>query len=310
MVINALFKNPCLPLRGRGRMNINIMRIYMNIRQIKEQYTCLDYLGKPIRKLSSGWYLYRAPYRRDNHPSLNVSPSGKAWFDKATGEKGGIVELVQRCLNTTDFSLICAEFQDSSSFSQSRTFDDEKEKDVSSGFKKFEVVSLQSRGLFAYLHSRKVNIEIAKQFLKEAHYSFKDGDSFLYALAYPNDKGGYELRSSFFKGGTSPKGVTTHRFIDGAPVVIFEGFMDMLSFATLCGGVRHNYIVLNSIVNVDAVLEALACHGEKIYLCLDNDEAGRTATKRMREQLPLAQDISNRFTLYKDVNDYLCSLPK
>ena len=278
----------------------------MNIQQIKEKYTCLDYLGKPAKKVAHG-YLYHAPWREDKHPSLSVTDNGRGWHDLATGEHGSVIDLVMRCLNTNDFLLACEEIKrrDPASFSfpQPVKSDGEKEKDTS--FTKFEVMKLQSKGLFAYLHSRKVNINIAKQFLQEAHYSFKDGDSYLYALAYANDKGGCELRSSFYKGSTSPKGITTHWLNDGAPVVVFEGFIDMLSFATMCGSVKHNYIVLNSIVNKEAALEVLKNLSNQVYLCLDNDRGGDDTTSWFQHQLPLAKDIRQRFAPSKDVNDYL-----
>ncbi len=280
----------------------------MNIQQIKEKYTCLDYLGKPAKKVAHG-YLYHAPWREDTHPSLSVTDNGRGWHDLATGEHGSVIDLVMRCLNTNDVRLACEEIerQDPASFSFSQPVksDGEKEKDTS--FTKFEVMKLQSKGLFAYLHSRKVNINIAKQFLQEAHYSFRDGDSYLYALAYANDKGGYELRSNFYKGSTSPKGITTHWLIDGAPVVVFEGFFDMLSFATLCGGVKHNYIVLNSIVNKEIALEVLKNLSNQVYLCLDNDRGGNDTTSWFLQQLPLAKDIRQRFAPSNDVNDYLMS---
>ena len=279
----------------------------MNIQQIKEKYTCLDYLGKPLRKTSSGWYLYRCPWKEDNHPSLNVSPDGRVWHDQSTGEKGGIIELVMTYLNTKDLSRVCNEFS-SSSFLLSKISDEQKEKDTEcSVFRSFEVIPLRSRGLFAYLYQRKVNIDIAKQYLQEAHYSFveRTDGNYLYALAYQNDKGGYELRSSFYKGCTSPKGITTHFSIKNAPIIVFEGFFDMLSFATLCGAVKHNYLVLNSIVNAPAAIRVLQSYTGKIYLCLDNDKGGDSATKEMLKVLPDAKDIRYKFAPYKDVNLYL-----
>ena len=279
----------------------------MNIQQIKEQYTCLDYLGKPIRKTSSGWYLYRCPWKEDNHPSLNVSPDGRVWHDQSTGEKGGLIELVMTSLNTKDLSRVCNEFS-SSSFLLSKISDEQKEKDTEcSVFRSFEVMPLRSRGLYAYLYQRKVNIDIAKRYLQEAHYSFEpraDGN-YLYALAYANDKGGYELRSNYYKGCTSPKGITTHLGIENAPVVVFEGFFDMLSFATLCGGVKHNYLVLNSCSMKEFALEVLRGMNSQIYLCLDNDEGGEETTAWLLQHLPTAKDIRSRFAPYKDVNEYL-----
>ena len=226
----------------------------------------------------------------------------------ATGEHGSVIDLVMRCLNTTDIVRACEELERSNpSFSFSQPLLEENgEKKKEGGFTRFEVTKLQSKGLFAYLYQRKVYIDIAKQFLQEAHYSFRQGDdSYLYALAYPNDKGGYELRSSKYKGGTSPKGITTHWHIDGAPVVVFEGFFDMLSFVTLCGGVKHNYIVLNSIVNVDAAIDAIAGRCRTTYLCLDNDDAGMDATQKIQNAIASAVDIRHHFAPYKDVNDYL-----
>lgn len=285
----------------------------MNVSQIKDKCTCLDYLGKPLKKTRGGWYIYRCPWRDDRHPSLNVSPNGKIWHDLATGAKGGIIELVQACLNTKDLSRVCAEFS-SSSFSQPRIIDNEKKEEVVEGtaFHTFNLVPLQSRGLYAYLTQRCINTHIAQQFLQEARYSFqpRDDGKFLYALAYPNEKGGCELRSEFYKGGTSPKGITTHLGQENAPTVVFEGFFDMLSFATLCGEVKHNYIVLNSIVNVPAAIEVLRSISGKVYLCLDNDEGGEKATRQMLEALPSAVDIRRRFAPAKDVNEYLCNFKK
>lgn len=283
----------------------------MNIEQIKEQITCLDYLGKPLKKTRAGWYVYRCPWKEDKNPSLNVTPNGKVWKDLSTGATGGIIELVQTCLNTRDFSRVCAEF-DSSSFSMSsKILDCEKKEEVdTTTFHSFSLVPLRSRGLYAYLTKRHINISIARQFLQEAHYSFhlREDGKYLYALAYPNDKGGCELRSEFFKGCTSPKGITTQINRENAPTVVFEGFFDMLSFATMCGEVRHNYVVLNSIVNMNAALEVLKQESGRILLCLDNDNPGNTTTRQMMEALPTAVDIRDKFAPSKDVNDYLCQL--
>ena len=280
----------------------------MNIQEIKEKYTCLDYLGQPVKKTRNG-YLYRAPWREDTHPSLSVTENGRGWHDLATGEHGSVIDLVMRCLNTTDIRRACEEIiqHEPGSFSFFQpVLKENGEKKKEGGFNKFEVVKLQSPELYTYLYKRKINLQIAKQFLMEAHYTFRSNDdSYLYALAYANDKGGYELRSNFYKGSTSPKGITTHWLIDGAPVVVFEGFFDMLSFATLCGGVKHNYIVLNSIVNKEAALEVLKTSQNQVYLCLDNDRGGGDTTSWFLQQLPLAKDIRQRFAPAKDVNEYL-----
>ena len=266
-------------------------------------------MGEPVKKVSYG-YLYRTPWREDKRPSLSVTLNGKGWKDYATGEHGNLIDLVMKCLGTSDLGRVCAEFEHvtpCSFFSRQPNILDERE-EKKSGFAWMEVEELRSKALIAYVASRKINIDIAKQFLKEAHYSFMESrDRYLYALAYGNDKGGWELRSSRFKGSSSPKGITTHWHTENAATVVFEGFMDMLSFATLCGGIRHNYIVLNSIVNVDAAIDILKEREGKIFLCLDNDEGGRTSTKKILDALPNVTDISDKYAPYKDINEYLFS---
>ena len=282
----------------------------MKIQQIKERYTCLDYLGNRVVRKTNEGYLARAPWREDKHPSLTVTLNGQGWKDQALGLKGNIIDLVAKDKHMTK-SQVCAWFDgfapSSFSFHPQESYGG-KEKD---GFRSFKVVSLQSKGLFAYLTKRKINTSIARQFLQEAHYSFceRTDNRYLYALAYSNNLGGYELRSERFKGGTSPKGITTHFDQGNAPTVVFEGFFDMLSFATLCGGVKHNYVVLNSIVNKESALDVLKTLQNQVYLCLDNDEGGDTTTRWLLDALPSAIDIRKRFAPAKDVNDYLCKLP-
>lgn len=282
----------------------------MNIKQIKDNYTCLDYLGKPAKKVANG-YLYHAPWREDKHPSLSVTLDGRGWHDLATGAKGSVIDLVMMHLNTRDFRRVIEELENvrpnSFSFYLSNTSDGGKEKGQE--YTRFELVPLQSRGLYAYLYKRGINIEIAKQFLQEARYSYKQPDdgTYIYTLAYLNDKGGVEMRNSIKKHSKAPKWITTHFDQENTVVIVFEGFMDMLSFATLCGGVRHNYVVLNSIVNKEAALEVLKPLRNQVYLCLDNDEGGETTTRWLLNKLPLAIDIRIRFAPAKDVNDYLCT---
>jgi len=284
----------------------------MNIDQIKDKYTCLDWLGKPYKKTLHG-FLYHAPWRTDTKPSLSVTENGRGWHDLATGEHGSVIDLVMKHRNITDIKEACKEIMranPSFSFSQQDIYDGEKEKE--SAFTLFDTMPITSRGLYAYLSQRCINIDIAKQFLVEAHFSYMNPDNgrYIYSLAYRNDKGGFELRNANKKTSKAPKGITTHLLQENASTVVFEGFFDMLSFATLCKGVRHNYIVLNSIVNKDSAIDVLRTMSCKVYLCLDNDNAGDETTKAMIKALPSAIDIRNKFKPYKDLNEYLIGKSK
>lgn len=295
----------------------------MNIKQIKEKYTCLDYLGESrVIKRLSGCYLCRAPWREDKHPSLSVTLDGKGWQDHSDGTHGNLIDMVARTIGTNDFGRICAEFDHCpSSFDTSRIITESKEK--ANAFASFSVHPLHRYELIGYLQERGISPELAQSFgVKEAHYTFRtDRPGYLFALAYPNDNGGYELRSKYrskkedpqkpkkegFQGSKSPKGITTHILSENVSYVIFEGFFDMLSFDTMMkqqGKPQYNYIVLNSVVNVDAAIETLKNVNAQIYLCLDNDKAGTDTTLKIQNSFPEAQDIRHRFLPYKDVNDY------
>lgn len=123
----------------------------MNIKQIKEKYTCLDYLGKSriVRKMSGG-YLCRAPWREDKHPSLSVTLDGKGWQDHSDGTHGNLIDLVAKCIGSTDFGRICAEFDKGfSSFETVKTLGGSKEK--ADGFARFDTVPLTQWQLKQYL---------------------------------------------------------------------------------------------------------------------------------------------------------------
>ena len=284
----------------------------MNIKQIKEKYTCLDYIGadKVVRQGAYG-YLCHCPWREDKNPSLSITRDGKGWIDQSTGEHGNIISLVMKCLNTNSLSQVCAEFDriqsNLSSFPMPKNSGEGKEK---GSFAMFDVVPLQAKGLYAYLHQRGIDTTIAKSICKEAHYSFQaENGKYLYALAFPNDKGGYELRSPYIKGSKSPKAFSFHHEIENTSIVVFEGFMDALSFFTLCKGIKHNFLILNSVVNIDAAIAKLQEWPDVVvYLLLDNDPAGEEATQKMLSALPNAKDIRHKIAPHKDVNDYLRSL--
>lgn len=286
----------------------------MNIEQIKSKYTCLDWLGeKVVRKVANG-YLARCPWRKDSNPSLTVTLDGKGWKDQTTGEHGNLIKMVQRCLNTSDLSIVCAAFGTITPFSFHKSANLGEGKEKGSGFAFCDIVPLQNRALYAYLGTRCINTTIAKLFLKEAHYGFevREDGRYLFALAYANNIGGYELRGApykgnpdGYKGGTSPKGITTHLGLENTPTIVFEGFMDMLSWVTMTDGVKHNLVVLNSVVNKDAAVEVLQSIKGKVYLCLDNDDRGNDATTFIQNAVPSVIDYRSHFIGHKDVNDYL-----
>lgn len=81
--------------------------------------------------------------------------------------------------------------------------------------------------------------------------------------------------------------------------------MDYLSFLILHG--ECDAVVLNSIVNIPNALPILKEYSQ-ISCHLDNDTAGRMATRQIMEALGAkCTDASNEYGEYKDLNENLMS---
>ena len=120
-----------------------------------------------------------------------------------------------------------------------------------------------------------------------------NADKPYFAIGFPNMAGGYEVRNRYFKGCVAPKDITHIRQQDGQRCMcyLFEGFMDYLSFLTI--RVRNNpqhprldtqdYVILNSVSNL-AKAESLLETYTQIGCFLDNDTAGRSTCKKLKEK--------------------------
>lgn len=179
------------------------------------------------------------------------------------------------------------------------------------------VGELSSPALIAYLQERGINIGLAKRECRELR--FMNADKPYFAIGFPNMAGGYEVRNRYFKGCVAPKDITHIRQQDGQRCMcyLFEGFMDYLSFLTI--RVRNNpqhprldtqdYVILNSVSNL-AKAESLLETYTQIGCFLDNDTAGRSTCKKLKEKFGERMlDKSMYYRDYKDLNDYLCGKP-
>ena len=172
---------------------------------------------------------------------------------------------------------------------------------------------LQNPALIRYLQERGISPGTASPYVQEMYY--RVGGKPYFALAFRNDSGGYELRNPRFKGSTSKD--ITHIRQQGEPrekCLVFEGFMDYLSFLTLrmknCPTMpdldRQDYLILNSTANVPKAIDVLFPY-ERIHCMLDNDETGFRATQAITlEYSYRVRDFSDNYRGYSDLNDYLC----
>lgn len=93
-----------------------------------------------------------------------------------------------------------------------------------------KIKPIENPALVQYLESRKIPIEIARNYCKEVWYRNKGRQYF--ALGLQNHLGAWELRNKFYKTSTSPK---TYSIVKRGSKRLFitEGMFDFLSLATI-----------------------------------------------------------------------------
>ena len=107
--------------------------------------------------------------------------------------------------------------------------------------------------------------------------------------------------------GSDPR-YSFHYFGTDRSLYVFEAPIDMLSFITLYpeNWQRHSYVACcgTSIQPVLQMLEQVP-QLDTILLCLDNDEAGHQASRRMQNQLEVRYSVERLIPENKDWNDDL-----
>ena len=276
----------------------------------------LNFLGiQPVTEKGS-YGMYRSPLREDNTPSFKVDYNANLWCDYGTGEGGTLIDLVMKQNGCNAYGAICRLEQGSTasfSFHGKDLPERDTKRQAASPIEIRRIQPLQNPALMRYLQERGISPGTAAPYVQEMYYRI--GGKPYFALAFKNDSGGYELRNPHFKGSTSKD--ITHIRQKGEPrekCLVFEGFMDYLSFLTLrmknCPTMpnldRQDYVILNSTVNVPKAIDALYLY-ERIHCMLDNDKAGYEATRAIElEYSYRVRDFSHNYRGYSDLNDYLC----
>ena len=294
--------------------------------QIK-QIAIVDFLlaigFRPTKETAaSAWY--HAPYREDEDPSFKVNKNRNIWYDFATAKSGDLIDLAVLVYRTQNISKVLKMIEQAAPAVplRVRTFMPHQKSSAPEGvqpqttaFQNLRLQTLAAMPLLSYLSKRGIDLDIARQECREAHYTCH-GKSY-YAIAFPNGAGGYEIRNPYYKGCISPKAVSLISQGQTDSICLFEGFMDYLSFLTLrkrerlsvpCYGA--DLLVLNSVNNLPKALPRLKTY-KHIYCYLDNDDAGRRVVDMLRElKGDVVQDMMEAYPLYKDLNDILVGKKK
>ena len=278
----------------------------MQLHDIK-QFSIVDYLAqtgyKP--KLTKGVnYWYCSPLRSELTPSFKVNAERNQWYDFATGDHGDIIDLVcalQHCSTADAMRRLSAlkGVRLAPSFSFGGTTP------VRSQAPSMELISVQAvkhPKLLLYLTERGLQRSDTSLFLSEVYY--RVSEKCFFALGFPNDAGGWELRNPYFKGCFAPKAITTIKGTDSHKLQLFEGFMDFLSWRKLHPEGQDDSIILNSLTLLPKLIPTLHPY-PIIEGLLDNDEAGDRATKQLIDAGLPVKDMRACYAPYKDINEYL-----
>ena len=278
----------------------------MQLHDIK-QIPIVDYLAqtgyKP--KLTKGVnYWYCSPLRSELTPSFKVNVERNQWYDFGTGDHGDIIDLVcalQHCSTAEAMRRLSAlkgvRLAPSFSFGGITP--------LRSQAPSMELISVQAvkhPKLLLYLTERGLHPSDASPFLSEIYY--KVSEKCFFALGFPNDAGGWELRNPYFKGCFAPKAISTIKGTDSHKLQLFEGFMDFLSWRKLHPEGQADSIMLNSLTLLPKLIPSLHAY-TMIESLLDNDEAGDRVTKQLIDAGLPVKDIRACYAPYKDINEYL-----
>jgi Toprim-like/CHC2 zinc finger len=262
-------------------------------------------LNIPIEKTLGNDIWYLSPFKSEKTASFKINTNRNIWFDFSLGQGGDGIKLIQTLKNcdakkALEFlsEIMGGDFV----YQKSETFKSELNK---SSIKILNISLVSDKKLTQYLNSRGIFSDQAISFCKVIEYE-NMGRKFK-SVAFENLSGGFEIRSEGFKSCHGKKDISLLKN-GGQNILIFEGFFDFLSYLETPNLKVENadYLILNSLVNSRKISNILEIY-RKIFLFLDNDEAGNKAKLELKKVGKEIIDMSVFYEKYKDLNECLVS---
>ena len=283
----------------------------------------MAHYGKRLDHTRSG--LYFSPFRDETNPSFHINERQNSWYDYGTGEGGSLFDFVCKFANISRGEVYdwLASFRNMVPESEYRevitpilqrpTHSSKIVIDSAShNFTRYKLVE--------YATSRAISKEILEKYCEEVIYHVDSvPDKQYYAIGFKNNSGGYVLRSSISKKCSSsdittldPQGRLTDK-VTGNKVLVFEGFMDFLSWMTDVNQITPEYdcCILNSVTNIGKAMPWIMEHSS-IAAFLDNDQAGKDTLQKIMDAVPdtaagdvSIYDMSRLYEGYNDLNEKL-----
>ena len=251
------------------------------------------------------WFLN--PFSKENQASFKLDKRNNVWYLHSEGIGGNNTDFMQKYLKASVKEVLeWAEKQNFFSFQLQNII--QKQNSLKQNYQITEIKELQNENLKDYLHQRGLS-QVVYPLIKEVQ--FKIGDKNFYAVGFENLSGGWELRNPFYKGSLLKKDISAIKLNNESHnqnetekrIVVFEGFIDALSFVEMKPFFNGNLLVMNSISLLNRTKEYLQNYSE-IHLFLDNDKPGEICKNEILKSFPEAKDHSEIYALHKDLNDY------
>ncbi len=276
------------------------------------QIDMVDYLSKfghSPSKIKNFDYWYLSPLREEKTASFKVNRKLNCWYDHGIGKGGNLIDFAILYHNCTVGEFL-KEVNGHFSFHRPVILPLDKDEDHTDS--KIEIVgerTISSLALERYLTQRRIPINIAKEYCKEVTYKLNNKE--YYSIGFKNDAGGYELRNQYYKASSSPKDIKT--FVIGAKgAVVFEGFLDFLSFISIQKNLHKidaDFVVLNSLSFFEKARLFMEQH-DPIKLYLDQDKSGQNCSRYAMSLSEKYKDESHLYKNYKDLNDWVMNIGK
>lgn len=257
---------------------MNYSEIKQKAARIKQEFSVLDYFQGLVK---SGCLKYEGVHGKEHFfgfleqrtGSIAVDDRSNVWYDHAAGLGGDIFRAVQVFENKSfveSVDWLSGAFP-VHNFIQKRP-SEERQKIVVE-----KVSEISHDALINYIRGRGLDLEDIKPFAKEVHWRNKGKRYF--AIGFPNESGGWVLRSSIFKGNILGGGISIQILGAFKSIKVFEGWFDFLSYLKLSGDTDFKAIILNSTANLSLrlMLDILK-ERQKVELYLDNDPTGEAYT--------------------------------
>ena len=279
--------------------------------------------GKRLDHTRSG--LYFSPFREESNPSFHLDEAKNSWYDYGTGEGGSLFDFVCKFAGCTKGEVYdwLASFRNMVPECEYRSIVApilEKSHNTARIVIDSASHTFSRHKLIEYAASRAVSKEVLERYCQEVVYHVDTApERQFYAIGFKNNSGGYVLRSSISKRCSSSDittlgsdGQMTDK-VTSNKVLVFEGFMDFLSWITDVKQETPQYdcCILNSVTNISKALPWIIAHSH-VAAFMDNDPAGKETLQKIMESVPdiastdvCVYDMSKLYQEYNDLNDKL-----